>query len=117
MKKIVLTAVTLMSLSMSVSASENRSEYLAMDVNMNSLARTLFLTADQKKEVEDIQDKFCAEMRKADAAEESDRKSIAREALRKDIKKLSGVLDRDQMRMYLRLLNITFVNRGVNFSE
>ena len=56
-------------------------------------------------------------MRKADAAEESDRKSIAREALRKDIKKLSGVLDRDQMRMYLRLLNITFVNRGVNFSE
>ena len=115
MKKIVLTVVTLMSLS--VSASENRSEYLAMDVNMNSLARTLYLTADRKKEVEDIQDKFCAEMRKADAAEESDRKSIAREALRKDIKNLSGVLDRDQMRMYLRLLNITFVNRGVNFSE
>lgn len=117
MKKIVLTVVTLMSLSMSVVATENRSEYLAMDVNMNSLARTLYLTSEQKKEVEEINAKFCAEMRKADAAEESDRMTIAREALRNDIKKLSGVLDHDQMRMYLRLLNITFVNRGVNFSE
>lgn len=117
MKKIVLTVVTLLSLSMTATATENRSEYLAMDVNMNSLARTLSLTVDQKREVEDIHNNFCSEMRKAEVADDAERMTLAREALKKDIKKLSGVLDRDQMRMYLRLLNITFVNRGVNFSE
>ena len=68
-------------------------------------------------EVEDIHNNFCSEMRKAEVADDAERMTLAREALKKDIKKLSGVLDRDQMRMYLRLLNITFVNRGVNFSE
>ena len=117
MKKIVLTVMAVMSLTMASASNASSAVDYTMDVNMNSLARTLSLTEEQRKAVEDIQATFRMDMDNVAAADTSDRAKLTHEALRHTLKRISAVLDHDQMRTYLRILNITFINRGINFTE
>lgn len=117
MKKIVLTVMAVMSLTMASASNASSAVDYTMDVNMNSLARTLSLTEEQRKVVEDIQATFRMDMDNVAAADTSDRAKLTHEALRHTLKRISAVLDHDQMRTYLRILNITFINRGINFTE
>ena len=117
MKKIVLTVMAAMSLTMASAANESCTVDYTMDVNMNSLSRSLSLSYEQRKAVESIQKTLRTDMLNVAAADESERTRLTHEALKHNLKKISAVLDRDQMRTYLRLLNITFVNRGIDLTE
>ena len=42
---------------------------------------------------------------------------LTKEAVKHDLKNLAAVLDRQQMRTYIGILNTTFNNRGISIVE
>ena len=117
MKKIVLTVVAMLTFTMASAENENMNATNAyvMDVNMNSLARAL--SNDQFEAVKDIHATFCTEMLNAATADRADRVRLTKEAVKHDLKNLAAVLDRQQMRTYIGILNTTFNNRGISIVE
>ena len=114
MKKIVLTLVAMLSMTMAFAEGENTNvvndiQAYDMTVNYRKLGQALGLTLDQMESVEDVHKTFCAEMLNAAVAPKDDRK-----AMEKDLKYMHYILDRDQYRKYLLLLNATINNRGLN---
>ena len=53
-------------------------------------------------------------MLNAAVAPKDDRKAMVNKAIEKDLKYMHYILDRDQYRKYLLLLNATINNRGLN---
>lgn len=122
MKKIVLTLIAVLSMSAAFAENENTNATAAanayvMNVNMNSLSRALSLSADQADAVRDIHTTFCAEMLNAATADRAEQKSLTHMAVKHDLYLLSVVLDRDQLRKYMAILNATFRNRGLSVAE
>lgn len=122
MKKIVLTLIAVLTMSTAFAENENTNAVAAanayvMDVNMNSLSRALSLSADQRDAVRDIHTTFCTEMLNAATADRQERASLTHMAVKHDLYLLSVVLDRDQMRKYMAILNATFRNRGLVVAE
>ena len=119
MKKIVLTVVAMLTFTMASAENENMNatNTYVMDVNMNSLARALSLSNDQFEAVKDIHATFCTEMLNAATADRADRVRLTKEAVKHDLKNLAAVLDRQQMRTYIGILNTTFNNRGISIVE
>ena len=115
MKKIVLTLVAVLSMTAASAENENLNATNAyvLNVNMNSLSRALQLTADQREFVKDVNDTFCAEMLNAATADNSERKELTRTAVIRDLKYMRAILDNDQYRKYITILNATFNNRGI----
>lgn len=119
MKKIVLTLVAMLSMTMAFAEGENTNvvndiQAYDMTVNYRKLGQTLGLTLDQMESVEDVHKTFCAEMLNAAVAPKDDRKAMVNKAIEKDLKYMHYILDRDQYRKYLLLLNATINNRGLN---
>ena len=119
MKKIVLTVVAMLTFTMASAENENMNATNAyvMDVNMNSLARALSRSNEQIEAVKDIHATFCTEMLNAATADRADRVRLTKEAVKHDLKNLAAVLDRQQMRTYIGILNTTFNNRGISIVE
>ena len=118
MKKIVLMAVALLSMTTAFAADEkaNATDVAAvyeMNVNMRGLARTLSLSIDQVAAVRDVQVNFNADMLNAASAPEEARKEMVNKAIKKDLRYMRSILSRDQYRTYLLLLNTTINNRGI----
>ena len=118
MKKIVLTLVAMLTLTMANAENENNNAMEAtnaydMKVNMRKLAVALGLTLDQMEAVQDIHHQFCNEMMLASQAEGDEQASLLELAVKKDVRYMSYVLDEKQYRKYLQLLNTTLVNRGL----
>ena len=118
MKKLILTVVALMSMTMTFAENENAAntntvEAYNMNVNYDRLAKVLNLTGDQYEAVEYVHDNFCNEMRRASYASSEKRQARFEKALRKDLSGMRSVLNRDQYRTYVMLLNVTLVNRGL----
>ena len=116
MKKIVLTLAVMLSMTTTFAASKNTSSNEAiyvMDNNTGSLARCLRLEPDQEAEVERIQSIFTADMKDAFKASDDKQQVKLRKAVKRNLRQLSYILNRDQMRTYLRIINATFVNRGI----
>ncbi|MCR5158059.1 MAG: hypothetical protein K6D37_02940 [Prevotella sp.] len=118
MKKIVLMLVAMMTMSMANAENENNNTVQAanaydMTVNMRKLAVTLGLTFDQIEAVQDIHHQFCNEMLLAAQAEGDERKTLVEQAVKKDVRYMSYVLDKNQYKTYLLLLNTTLYNRGL----
>ena len=118
MKKIVLTLVAMLTLTMANAENENNNAMEAtnaydMKVNMRKLAVALGLTLDQMEAVQDIHHQFCNEMMLASQAEGDEQTSLLELAVKKDVRYMSYVLDEKQYRKYLQLLNTTLVNRGL----
>ena len=84
-----------------------------MNVNMRKLAVTLGMTIDQMEAVEDIHRTFCAEMMLAAHASNDEREALVDKAVKKDVRYMGYILDREQYRKYLILLNATLRNRGL----
>lgn len=91
----------------------NATNAYVMNINMNSLSRSLMLTNDQKEAVKEIQAAFSADMLNAAAADKSDRMELLKVAVKRDLMYMSAVLERDQYRKYVSILNATFYNRGI----
>ena len=121
MKKIVLTVVAVMSMTMAFATSENDHNNAATNTNAYkfnvstyALSRALNLNYDQIDIVEDINRTFAAEMKNASVADSSEREAKIQNAIKKDLSYMRYVLNDRQYREYVKILNITLSNRGLN---
>ena len=118
MKRLFLTVVAVLSMTMTfadnekLNNAENANAY-NMEVNYSRLSDCLGLSIDQAEAVQDIHTSFCADMMNAAGANADERETLVQKALQKDLKYMRSVLTDSQYRKYLRLLNATFVNRGL----
>ena len=118
MKKIVLTLVALMSMTMTFAENEsaanlNNTESYNMTVNMNKLASALGLSQDQMESVAEVHKTFSSEMMFAAQYDREERSKMVDKAVNKDLAYMNYILSRDQYRKYVMLLNVTMVNRGL----
>ncbi|MBR2292553.1 MAG: hypothetical protein IJ868_09665 [Prevotella sp.] len=119
MKKMILTMVAMLSMTMAFAEGENAAsvnnvEAYDMSVNMRKLSEALALNADQMEAVAEIHHTFEAEMKFAAQYNSEERKTRVSNAIDKDVKWMRYVLNDKQMRKYLLLLNTTLNNRGLN---
>lgn len=119
MKRLFLTVVAMLSMTMTFAENENlnsadNAKAYSMVVNYDKLANYLGLSSDQTEFVQDIHTSFCADMMNAANAGDDERKSMVNMAIVKDLKYMRHVLSKEQYRKYLAVLNATFVNRGLN---
>ncbi len=115
MKKIVLTLVALMSMTTIFAENEgmNTTEAYNMTVNMKNLARTLNLSKDQVESVAEVHKTFSSEMVFAAQYGKEERTKMVEKAINKDLAYMNYILNKDQYRKYVMLLNMTLVNRGL----
>ena len=115
MKKIVLTLVALMSMTTIFAENEgmNTTEAYNMTVNMKMLARTLNLSQDQIESVAEVHKTFSSEMVFAAQYGKEERTKMVEKAVNKDLAYMNYILNKDQYRKYVMLLNMTLINRGL----
>jgi hypothetical protein len=83
------------------------------NVNMRSLSRTLNLTEEQKSFVEGATSEFERNMLFAATVENGEsRKMVVRNTVIKNYDFLRCILDKEQYRKYLAIMNITLKHRG-----
>ena len=121
MKKIVLTMVAVMSMTMGFAANENdnnnnnaTTSAYKFNVRTYALSRALNLNIDQVDVVEDINRTFATEMMNASVADSSERQAKVQSAIKKDLSYMRYILNDRQYREYVKLLNVTLNNRGLN---
>jgi len=119
MKKMILTMVAMLSMTMAYAEGENANSVnnvaaYDMSVNMNKLSQALSLTDDQKEAVADINHTFAAEMMFAAQYSNDQRREMVKKAIEKNVAWMNYVLNENQRRTYLKLLNTTINNRGLN---
>lgn len=119
MKKIVLTVVAVMSMTMAFAADENDNNTATtnaykFNLSTYALSRALNLNQDQIDVVEDINRTFSAEMMNAAVSDSSEREAKVNAAIKKDLSYMHYVLNNSQYREYVKLLNVTLNNRGLN---
>ena len=118
MKKIMILAVALLSMTTTFAADENASATAAtaaynMNIKMGPLADALSLNIDQVEAVADVHKNFTAEMMNAAIAPAEERDAMVGKAINKDLKYMHTILSEKQYRKYLMLLNVTLKNRGL----
>ena len=119
MKKIFLTMVALLCITTAFAKYEaaapeatNVAAY-NLNIDMNRLSDALNLTNDQKEAVENIYNMFNTEMGYATQYSSSEREIMVKRAIETDVKHMSYVLNEEQMRKYMAILNATIKNRGL----
>lgn len=118
MKKIFLTMVAMLSMSMAYAETENvnsdnNMKAYDMSVNYTKLAICLGLDLDQMEVVENIHETFCEEMLNAASDTKDDKNERLSSAVKRDLQYMRYVLDDKQYNKYQKLLSITFNNRGL----
>ena len=118
MKKMILTVVALMSMTMAFAENENAASVNAanaydMTVNINKLSVALGLSKDQVEGVAEVHKTFSAEMVFAAQYGKEERQKMVEKAISKDLAYMNYMLNKEQYRMYVMLLNLTLVNRGL----
>ena len=119
MKKMILTLVAVMIMTMAFAVGENTKAANTvaaydMTVNYGKLAQALGLSSDQLESVEDVHKTFCIEMMNAANAPKDERKAMVDKAIEKNLKYMHYILNNSQYSKYLLLLNTTMNNRGLN---
>ena len=120
MKKVFLTLVAVMAVSVSMVAApkaEKNAEQTqyTIDFNSRSIARYLSMSYDQVAEMELVHDNFSREMKKAERANGADREKLTKKAVLRDISYMRTILSENQFRKYRTVLNATLHNRGLEF--
>jgi hypothetical protein len=83
------------------------------NVNTYSLARTLNANPEQYAQLADINEMLHADMRRAGYARKTKRQERVNEAVKRNLSVMRNVLNDQQYRKYLMLLNATLTNRGL----
>jgi len=115
----ILMVVALISMTMTTYADNDNAnamlnvEAYDMNVNMRKLAVALDMTVDQMEAVQDIHHTFCVEMMMAAHANKDEREKLVDKAVKKDVRYMRYILDKEQYHKYLLLLNTTLRNRGL----
>jgi len=118
MKRLFLTMVAVLSMTMTFAENENAAslnstEAYDMTVNMKMLAKALNLTTDQYESVAEIHKTFAAEMMFAAQSKGEERNKMVEKAINKDLAYMDYILSKEQYRKYVKLLNVTLLNRGL----
>ena len=114
----ILTIVAMLSMTMTFAENENlnalnSTEAYDMNVNMNKLSQALGLSKDQVEGVAEIHKTFSAEMMFAAQYGKEERDARVDAAVKKDLGFMNYVLNHDQYKKYVMLLNVTMNNRGL----
>ena len=120
MKKYLIMLVMLFTMSVYSFAEDSnateieRIERYNVKVNTKKLADYLQLTSDQFDAVETVTDEFSNDlMFAAVQSSDSSRNVITKNLIEKNVKYMSYILNKNQMRKYLVVLNATMNNRGI----
>ena len=118
MKRLFLTMVAVLSMTMTFAENENaaslnNTEAYDMTVNMKKLSKALSLTTDQVESVAEIHKTFAAEMMYAAQTKGEERNKMVEKAIKKDLAYMDYILNKEQYHKYVMLLNITLLNRGL----
>ena len=115
MKKLVMIVAVMLSMTTTyASESENKIDVYDMTTNINSLSKYLELSKEQYQDIASIHQTFCDQMREVGNADTSRRAQLVEFAIKRNIRYMALFLDRSQYKKYLRVLNATIVNRGLN---
>ena len=114
-----LTLVAMLSMTTAFAEGEsansvNNMAAYELNVNMDKLSAALNLADDQKEAVAEIHHTFASELMFAAQYGNNDRKALVERAIENDVKWMRYVLNDKQMHTYLKLLNTTLNNRGLN---
>jgi hypothetical protein len=117
-KRMMMMVVAMLSMTMTFAENEtaanlNNIEAYEMNINVNRLAKALDLNKDQKAMFQDVLDVFERELKLVGQLHKDDREAQLDRVLEWDLKNMHYVLDADQYRKYVMLLNITLQNRGL----
>ena len=122
MKKVLFMLVMMFTMSVYSFAEDNnateieRIEKHNIKVNTKKLANYLGLSQDQEEVVEVIEDEFSNDLMFAavECSKESHNK-VMNNLIEKNIKNMGYILNKEQYRKYLTVLNATISNRGLKF--
>jgi len=120
MKKLILSVAMLLATSFTAMADDNNSNEINMveaydiNININSLARYLDLSKDQIESIETVHKAFSEGMKMAAVMDGESRKNMTKNAIDYDLKHMNYILTDEQYKKYVKILNITLNNRGVN---
>ena len=124
MKKVFVMLVMLFTMSVYSFAEDNnateieRIERYDVKVNTKKLANYLQLTSDQYDAVETVTNEFSNDLMFAAVQNgEVSRNAVTKNLIDKNIKYMSYILNKDQYYRYLKVLNATINNRGINVNE
>ena len=119
MKRLFLMVVAMLSMTMTFAENENANTVSATEaynltVNMDKLSQALNLTADQVESVADVHKTFCGGMMLAAAQTSADERSVMVDrAINNNLAWMRYILNDEQYKTYLMLLNVTLHNRGL----
>ncbi len=118
MKRLFMVMVAMLSMTMTFAENEsaanlNNAEAYNMTVNMKKLGQALNLSKDQVESFSEIHKTFSAEMQFAAQASGEEREAMVNKAINKDLAYMNYILNENQYRRYVLLLNMTLVNRGL----
>ena len=122
MKKVIFMAVMLFTMSVNVFADNNNAEEVQrierydIKVSTSGLSRFLELSKDQEESVATITENLSKDlMFAAVECNETNRKAVTKNAIMKNTTHMRYVLNRNQYLKYLKVLNVTIQNRGIEY--
>ncbi len=116
MKKIVLTVVAAMTITLSFAKTENTTavkevENYGITFDLRRLAVKLDLTFDQMDAVKAISDNLNEDLATAATAKRFERPALVHKAIEKDARNMRYILNDKQYNTYMKLLRATLRNR------
>ena len=93
--------------------SVNNAEAYNLSVNIDRLSKALGLEDDLKEAVAEIHKTFCAELVFATQYDKEERDARVNAAIKKDLGYMNYLLNPEQYKKYVMLLNVTMSNRGL----
>ena len=130
MKKVLFTIVMLLTMCMSMNAEnhdtnkvseickEMKVENFDFTVNYRRLAQTLELNEDQMESIENVMTMFSNDMMFSYyECNNTNRDNVIRNTIKKHTQYIGYILNKDQMKKYMMLLNVTLTNRGYDTSK
>ena len=112
MKKIALTLVAFMAVTMSFAKSSTDKRF-DMSCDIYRLSVTLNLDEQQMDAVEEIQDNFSNEMKSLSTLKGRQLRHGIHQTVRKDAEQMRQVLNPEQFHTYMRILFATLHNRNL----
>ncbi|WP_077195683.1 hypothetical protein [Prevotella ihumii] len=117
MKKIVMTVLAAMSFSLVSANIENNNGVAKREyqfaISTYAISRALNLSTEQIDEVKRVNGVFAAEMMRAERADAAKKGEKIEKAMRKAMRSMREILDRDQYLNFVKYLELTLSNRGL----
>ena len=117
MKKIIFTMILSLMLCLNINANEANAmntEAYTMNVNSEVLSKTLNASKDQAECIHDIMNLFSVQMENIKTETvESSRQKMLDNTINMNINYMKQILDKEQYKKYLILLNTTLTNKGL----